>query len=64
MRVIVDPALCEGNAICQRVAPEVFEVGDDDQARVLAEHPAEGLRGKVELAVKRCPRQAIRLLED
>ena len=39
MRVIVDPALCEGNAVCQRLAPETFQVGDDDQARVLVEHP-------------------------
>jgi ferredoxin len=64
MRVIVDPALCEGNAVCQRLAPEIFQVGDDDQARVLIGHPDESLRPKVELAVKRCPRQAIRLVDD
>jgi ferredoxin len=62
--VIVDPALCEGNAVCQRLAAEIFQVGDDDQARVLLEHPDESLRAKVELAVKRCPRQAIRLVDD
>ena len=63
MRVIVDATLCEGNAVCQRLAPEVFQVGDDDLARVLTEQPAEDLRAKVELAVRRCPRQAIRLEE-
>ena len=63
MRVIVDATLCEGNAVCQRLAPEVFRVGDDDLARVLTEQPAEDLRAKVELAVRRCPRQAIRLEE-
>jgi ferredoxin len=53
-----------GNALCERHAPEVFQVGDDDKSRVLLEQPGEDLRAKVELAVKRCPRAAIRLFED
>jgi len=64
MRVIVDQDLCEGNAVCQHHAPEIFSVGDDDKARVLIEHPDETLRAKAELAVKRCPRAAIRIVED
>ncbi len=64
MRVIVDQDLCEGNAVCQHHAPEVFRVSDDDKAQVLLERPGEELRAKVELAVKRCPRAAIRLVED
>jgi ferredoxin len=64
MRVIVDEDLCEGNAVCEHHAPEVFRVGDDDKARVLVERPEEALRAKVELAVKRCPRAAIRLVDD
>ncbi len=64
MRVVVDREICEGNAVCSTWAPEVFEVGEDDVARVKIERPAESLRPKVELAVKRCPRQAIKLLED
>ena len=64
MRVIVDPDLCEGNGVCEQVAPEMFRVGDDDRARVLLERPAEELRAKLEVAVRRCPRQAIRLVDD
>jgi ferredoxin len=64
MRVIVDLKLCEGNARCSDVAPEVFEVGDDDSSHVLIERPGPELRHKVELAVSLCPRQAIRLVED
>ncbi len=64
MRVVVDSDLCEGNAVCSRWAPEVFEVGEDDQARVKIERPDESLRAKVELAAKRCPRQAIKILEE
>jgi ferredoxin len=64
MRVIVDQDLCEGNAVCERVAPEVFKVGDDDKSRVLLERPGDDLRAKAELAVKRCPRAAIRIVEE
>jgi ferredoxin len=64
MRVIVDRTLCEGNGLCERASPEVFKVDDDDQAGVLIERPGEALRGQVETAARRCPRQAIRLVED
>jgi len=64
MRVTVDHALCEGNAVCMKVCPEVFVVDDDDQARILIERPSEDLRAKVEAAVRRCPRQALALIED
>ena len=64
MRVVVDTDLCEGNARCVAAAPEVFELGDDDQARVLIEEPGEELREKVERAARVCPRGAIRIIED
>ena len=64
MRVVVDYDLCESNAICMRLAPEVFEVRDDDLLYVLDEHPAEGLRAKVEAAVHSCPKLAISLVEE
>ena len=59
MRVVVDYDLCESNAICMGIAPEVFEVRDDDNLYLLQEEPPEELRGKVEEAVRRCPKQAI-----
>ena len=58
-RVVVDFDRCESNALCMGVAPEVFEVRDDDFLYVLDEHPAEELRPKIEEAVRRCPKQAI-----
>ena len=59
MRVVVDFDLCESNAVCMGIAPEVFEVRDDDFLYVLQEEPDESLRAKVEEAVARCPKQAI-----
>ena len=61
MRVVVDYDLCESNALCMQEAPEVFEVRDDDFMYVLQETPDEKLRSKVQAAVRRCPKQAIKL---
>lgn len=59
MRVVVDFDLCESNAVCMGIAPEVFEVRDDDFLYVLQEEPDESLRAKVEESAARCPKQAI-----
>jgi len=64
MRVVVDYDRCESNAICVGLAPQVFEVRDDDNLYILEEHPPEELRAKVEQAVRSCPKQAISLEED
>lgn len=61
MRVIVDWDLCESNALCMRMAPEVFEVRDDDNLYILQEEPSEDLREKVVAAERACPKAAIRI---
>ena len=62
MKVVVDYSLCESNALCMEVAPEVFQVREDDHLYVLQETPPESLRAKVERAVRVCPKQAIKIL--
>jgi ferredoxin len=64
MKVVVDFDLCESNAVCMGIVPEVFEVREDDFLYILDEHPPEQLRAGVEQAVASCPRAAIRLEED
>jgi ferredoxin len=59
MKILVNYDLCESNAICMAVAPEVFEVRDDDFLYLLTEEPGEELREKMEESVRRCPKQAI-----
>ncbi len=63
-RVVVDMDLCESNAVCMGIIPEVFEVRDDDLLYVLDETPPDGARDKVEQAVARCPKQAISIAES
>jgi ferredoxin len=62
-KVVVDFDLCESNAVCMNIAPEVFEVRDDDFLYILDEQPDESLREKVATAVERCPKQAIAIAE-
>lgn len=63
MKVVVNYDLCESNAVCMGIAPEVFEVRDDDYLYVLQEEPPEELRAKVEEAARRCPKQAISIVD-
>jgi ferredoxin len=64
MKVVVDFDRCESNAVCMGIAPEVFEVRDDDFLYVLDEHPPEAMRAKIEEAVRLCPKQAISIADD
>lgn len=63
MKIEVDFDLCESNAVCMGIAPEVFEVRDDDFLYILDENPGEELRPKLEEAVQACPRAAIKLVD-
>ena len=63
-RVVVDYDLCESNAVCMGVAPEVFEVRDDNFLYVLQDNPPDSLRPQVETAVRQCPKQAISIAEE
>jgi ferredoxin len=63
-KIIVDYTRCESNARCMQVAPDIFEVGEDDQLTVLNERPPESARERVLRAIKVCPKQAISLEED
>jgi len=64
MRVIVDYTLCESNAVCMRLVPEVFEVRDDDRLYLKTERPPEALRARMDEAVRRCPKQALSVADD
>ncbi|MFT5040873.1 MAG: ferredoxin [Hyphomicrobiaceae bacterium] len=63
MKIKVDYDLCEANAVCMKVVPQVFKVDDNDELQILDENPSEDLRPKLDEAVRRCPRQAL-ALED
>ena len=59
MRPIVIPTRCTGNRVCQKVAPEVFQVDENGMAWVVDEDPDESLHTRVRDAVYRCPAKAL-----
>ena len=63
MRVVVDYDRCESNGLCMALAPEVFEIRDDDMMYLLVDDPAERSEAKVREAVRTCPKQALSLLD-
>lgn len=63
MHVNVDYDLCDSNAICMGIVPEVFEVRDDGFLYILNEDPGEDLRARMQESVRACPTQAISISE-
>lgn len=64
MKVKVDFDLCESNALCEALAPDVFELDDDDYLQLKTDEVTDDNRGDVERAVASCPRSAISIEED
>ncbi|GIM86888.1 ferredoxin [Salinispora arenicola] len=64
MRVVVDYNLCDGNGLCAAVAPDLFEVDEDDQLHVLDERPGAALWDLAEDAAQACPKMAISIEEQ
>lgn len=63
MRVSVDSDLCEANAVCESLVPEVFSVDENDELTIrVSEVPADLTEG-VRRAVASCPKMALRLEE-
>lgn len=62
MRVEADLDLCQGHAMCELEAPEVFEVPPKGKVRILDAEPAESRRSEVQAAVRYCPTQALKLI--
>lgn len=63
MRVAVDRDLCEANGVCAGLAPEVFDLGDEDDLHILAAEVPAAQADAVRSAVASCPKQALRLEE-
>lgn len=61
MRVTVDTMLCEGNAVCAGLVPEIFFVDESDELTILAAEVPPELADRVSEAVRSCPKMALQL---
>ncbi|MDT5150102.1 MAG: ferredoxin [Mycobacterium sp.] len=59
MRVEVDRDRCEGNAVCVGIAPDLFDLDDDDYAVIKADPVPDGQEDLAEQSIAECPRAAL-----
>ena len=64
MRVVVDRDLCQGHAMCELEAPDVFSVPKSGTVELLTERPVDADHDAVRLAVKYCPTHALSIEEE
>jgi ferredoxin len=64
MKITVDRSRCIGSGICESIAPEFFEVGDDGVQVLLREDFDQADSGAVGLAVRSCPALALSVSSD
>jgi ferredoxin len=62
MRIIVDRDRCTGQAMCESIAADIFEVNDDGQLELKTGAVPDGRLDDVEQAVACCPNEALRLV--
>jgi ferredoxin len=63
MKIEVDFGLCEANAICMGIIPEVFQVDEQDYLHVLSDEVTPENETQIRDAVRQCPRQAISIVD-
>ncbi len=59
VRVIVDHDRCEGNAVCVGIAPDIFDLDDEDYAVVKTDPIPPEQEHLAEQAIAECPRAAL-----
>ena len=63
MKAIVDKDTCTGCGVCAETCPEVFELADDDTAKVIANPVPAAVEATCREAADDCPVEAISIEE-
>jgi ferredoxin len=59
VRVEVDRDRCEGNAVCLGIAPDLFDLDDEDYAVVKLDPVPADQEQLAEQSIQECPRAAL-----
>jgi ferredoxin len=63
MRIRVDPTVCQGHALCEAVASDLFTLDDEGYSNVDETEVPAGLEELARRAMQTCPERAITILE-
>ncbi len=61
MKIVLDESKCTSIGMCESLAPDVFEIGDDGYMTVLDTSPDESRRTEIQAACDACPNSALEL---
>lgn len=59
MKLVLDENKCSSLGMCESVAPDVFEVGEEGGLTILDPNPPDDQRELMEEAVEACPTGAL-----
>jgi ferredoxin len=62
-KIQIDWDLCESNAMCEALAPDHFQIDDNDDLQVLDDVVTDENQALIEQAVASCPKSAISIVE-
>jgi ferredoxin len=60
-QVAVDYDLCEANGICVGIAPEVYDLDDDDNLHLVETDVTAANESRIQQTIDSCPRNALRI---
>ena len=59
LKIIIDRESCDGYANCVFVAPEIFDLDDENKVILLTEDVTDENTELIDLAINECPMRAI-----
>ncbi|BBY57868.1 ferredoxin [Mycolicibacterium sarraceniae] len=62
-RIELDDDLCQGHAMCELEAPDVFTVPKRGVVEIVDAQPPDEMRDDVERAIEMCPTRALSIIE-
>ncbi len=63
MKVTADFDLCQSNAVCVGIAPDVFEIDDDNYLQLRTDEVTADNEERIRQAVASCPTAALSIVE-
>ena len=64
MKIVVDRVKCTGLGLCEAAAPDIFEIDEDGDLILHSEDVTADQVEAVKAAVRGCPTDALKLIED